>query len=72
MYYGLRDKYSLKSQMAQSCMKSVIAKYQSAKSNGHKFSLINFKKNEYDLVWNRDYSLNFDKQMFSNVAIKLN
>ena len=65
MYYSLRDKYFLKSQMAQSCMKSVIAKYQSAKSNGHKFSLINFKKNKYDLVWNRDYSLNFDKQIFS-------
>ena len=69
-YYYLRETYSLKSQMAQSCMKSVIAKYQSAKSNGHKFSLINFKKNEYDLVWNRDYSLNFDKQIFSVNSIK--
>ena len=70
MYYSLRDKYFLKSQMAQSCMKSVIAKYQSAKSNGHKFSLISFKKNEYDLVWNRDYSLNFDKQIFSVNSIE--
>ena len=65
MYYELREKYSLKSQMAQSCMKTVIAKYQSSKSNGHDFSLINFKRNEYDLVWNRDYSLNLDKQIFS-------
>ena len=65
MYYDLREKYSLKSQMAQSCMKTVIAKYQSAKSNGHEFSLINFKRNEYDLVWNRDYSLNLDKNIFS-------
>ena len=65
MYYVLREKYSLKSQMVQSCMKTVIAKYQSSKSNGHNFSLINFKKNEYDLVWNRDYSLNLDKQIFS-------
>ena len=44
MYYELREKYSLKSQMAQSCMKTVIAKYQSSKSNGHDFSLINFKR----------------------------
>ena len=65
MYYGLREKYNLKSQMAQSCMKTVIAKYKSAKGNGHKFTLINFKKPEYDLVWNRDYSLNLKKQIFS-------
>ena len=43
--------------MSQSVIKSVIAKYQSVKSNGHDFSLIKFKKSEYDLVWNRDYLL---------------
>ncbi|MGV8983567.1 RNA-guided endonuclease InsQ/TnpB family protein [Clostridium sp.] len=59
-YYYLRETYSLKSQMAQSCMKTVIAKYKTNKSNGHKFNLVQFKKLEYDLVWNRDYSLNKD------------
>lgn len=56
-YYYLRQEYSLKSQMAQSVMKTVIAKYKTNKSNGHDFTLVQFKKLEYDLVWNRDYSI---------------
>lgn len=56
-YYYLRDTYSLKSQMAQSVMKTVIAKYKTCKSNNHDFTLINFKNLEYDLVYNRDYSI---------------
>jgi hypothetical protein len=51
------DPYGLKSQMAQSVIKTVIAKYKSAKSNNHEFNKVVFKKPEYDLVWNRDYSL---------------
>lgn len=58
LYYSdLRQHFGLKSQMAQSVMKTVIARYKSAKSNGHEWSLIEFKLPEYDLVWNRDYSL---------------
>ncbi|WP_404661574.1 RNA-guided endonuclease InsQ/TnpB family protein [Haloimpatiens myeolchijeotgali] len=57
-YYYLRETYGLKSQMAQSCMKTVIAKYKTNKSNGHDFNLVKFKNLEYDLVFNRDYSLN--------------
>lgn len=49
--------------MVQSVMKTVIARYKSAKSNGHEWSLIDFKLVEYDLVWNRDYSLT--KNQFS-------
>ncbi len=56
-YSDLRNQFGLKSQMAQSVMKTVIARYKSAKSNGHEWSLIEFKLPEYDLVWNRDYSL---------------
>jgi putative transposase len=62
-YYYLREEYNLKSQMAQSCMKTAIAKYKTNKSNGHDFNLVQFKNSEYDLVWNRDYSLN--KGVFS-------
>ncbi|MCI1945627.1 MAG: transposase [Clostridium luticellarii] len=62
-YYYLRETYYLKSQMAQSCMKTAIAKYKTNKSNGHDFTLVQFKNLEYDLVWNRDYSLN--KNIFS-------
>ena len=56
-YYYLRETYRLKSQMAQSVMKTVIAKYKTNKSNGHNFTLVQFKNLEYDLVFNRDYSL---------------
>lgn len=56
-YSNLRNQFGLKSQMAQSVMKTAIARYKSAKSNGHEWSLIEFKLPEYDLVWNRDYSL---------------
>ena len=57
-YYYLRETYNLKSQMAQSCMKTAIAKYKTNKSNAQNFTLVQFKNLEYDLVWNRDYSLN--------------
>ncbi|WP_028777624.1 RNA-guided endonuclease InsQ/TnpB family protein [Shimazuella kribbensis] len=56
-YHELRSAFGLKSQMAQSVIKTVIARYKSAKSNGHDWSLIRFQNPEYDLVWNRDYSL---------------
>ncbi|SFI80937.1 MULTISPECIES: RNA-guided endonuclease TnpB family protein [unclassified Bacillus (in: firmicutes)] len=56
-YHVLRSSYGLRSQMAQSVMKTVIARYKTNKSNGHDWSLVQFKKPEYDLVWNRDYTL---------------
>ena len=56
-YYCLREIFGLKSQMAQSVMKTVIAKYKTNKSNGHDFTLVKFKNLEYELVWNRDYSI---------------
>ena len=62
-YKELRDTFGLKSQMAQSVMKTVIASYKSAQSNGHDWSLIHYKRPSYDLVWNRDYSLN--ERLFS-------
>jgi putative transposase len=59
-YRPLREQFCLRSQMAQSVLKTVIAKYKSAKSNGHPRTRIRFKKTEYDLVRNRDYSLTKD------------
>lgn len=56
-YGELRSTYGMKSQMAQSVMKTVIARYKTNKSNGHDWNLVRFKKPEFDLVWNRDYSL---------------
>ena len=43
--------------MAQSVLKTVIAQYKSLKTNNHPWTKVQFKKPEYDLVWNRDYSL---------------
>jgi len=56
-YYDIRTLFGLGSQMSQSVMKTVIARYRSAKSNGHEWTLVKFKKTECDLVWNRDYLL---------------
>ena len=57
LYSTLRDKFGLKSQMAQSVFKTVIARYKTILENQKEWIKPNFKKPQYDLVWNRDYSL---------------
>lgn len=57
LYYDLRDVFGLRSQMAQSVIKTVIARYKTILENEHKWIKAVFKKPQYDLVWNRDYSL---------------
>lgn len=57
LYHTLREQFGLRSQMTQSTFKTVLAKYQSVKSNGHPFTKVSFSRDEYDLVWNRDYSI---------------
>ena len=56
-YYPVRQQFGLRSQMTQSVFRTVLAKYKSMKSNGHPFSKVSFRNFEYDLVWNRDYSI---------------
>lgn len=56
-YRHLRTACGLRSQMAQSVLKTVVAKYKANRSNGHAWTHVQFKKPEYDLVWHRDYSL---------------
>ena len=56
-YRPLREELGLRSQMAQSVMKTVIARYKSTIENGHGWTQAAFKKPALDLVWNRDYSL---------------
>ena len=58
LYYRLRENYGLKSQMAQSVLKTVIARFKTILENQNKWIKLKFKKPQYDLVWNRDYSLN--------------
>ena len=43
--------------MAQSVLKTVIARYKTILENQNEWIKPNFKHPEYDLVWNRDYSL---------------
>lgn len=57
LYSDLREKFGLKSQMAQSVLKTVIARYKTIFENQNEWIKPNFKKLSYDLVWNRDYSL---------------
>ena len=57
LYSTLRKKFGLKSQMAQSVFKTVIARYKTILENQKQWIKPDFKKPQYDLVWNRDYSL---------------
>ena len=57
LYTVLRKRFSLKSQMAQSVFKTVIARYKTILETQKEWIKPSFKKPQYDLVWNRDYSL---------------
>ena len=57
LYTTLRESFGLKSQMAQSVLKTVIAKYKTLLENQKGWIKPSFRKPQYDLVWNRDYSL---------------
>lgn len=57
LYGVLRSQFDLKSQMSQSVIKTVLAKYKSVKSNGHKRTTVRFHTMQCDLVWNRDWSV---------------
>lgn len=61
LYSALREKFNLKSQMAQSVVKTVIARYKTILENQKEWIKPSFKKPQYDLVWNRDYSLTQNK-----------
>ncbi len=60
LYCELRSRFGLRSQMAQSVLKTVIARYKTIRASDNKWIRPVFKKPECDLVWNRDYSLRGD------------
>lgn len=60
LYYELREKFGFGSQMTQSVFKTVIARYKTIQTNQHQWIQPEFKVPQFDLVWNRDYSLNQD------------
>jgi IS605 OrfB family transposase len=57
LYFTLRNRFDLRAQMAQSVIKTVIARYKTILENQNTWIKPSFKKPQYDLVWNRDYSL---------------
>lgn len=57
LYRLLRENFNLKSQMAQSVLKTVVSKYKTILHNQKKWIKPVFDKPQCDLVWNRDYSL---------------
>ncbi len=67
LYYTLREKFGLRAQMAQSVLRTVIARYKSILKTEKKWIRPSFKKPQYDLVWNKDYSLK--KDVFSVLTI---
>ena len=56
LYAELRSRFGLKAQMAQSVLKTVVAKYASVRSNGHERTRIRFRQPQCDLVRGRDWS----------------
>ena len=57
LYFRIRTEYGLRSQMAQSCIRTVIARYKTILNNQKEWILPKFRLPQLDLVWNRDYSL---------------
>lgn len=57
-YYYMREQFGLPSQVCQSVIRTVITRYKTLCSNKQDWTCIVFKKLTYDLLWNRDYSLN--------------
>ena len=64
-YYQVREIYGLRSQMAVSCVRTVIAKYKTILENQKEWIKPVFRLPQLDLVWNRDYSLNSKSNIFS-------
>ena len=65
LYRDLRIKFDMRSQMAQSVIITVIARYKTILTNQKEWIKPIFRKPQLDLVWNRDYSLNKNRDIFS-------
>lgn len=67
LYYSIRERLGLPSQMTQSAIRAVIAAYRSMQSNGQ-WEHAGFSRAFTELVWNRDYLLR--ENMFSVNSLK--
>lgn len=64
LYYKLREEFHMRSQMAESCIRNVITKYKTILNTENKWIQPYFEP-QLELVYNRDYSLNIKKNLFS-------
>lgn len=62
LYGTLRTEFGLRSQMAESVIKTVIASYKTIEKNQGQWICPVYRQPSCDLVWNRDYSLLKDKE----------
>lgn len=69
-YRKLKAEFSLKAQMAESVIKTVIARYKAIVSNHQQWTKVKFQCYEYDLVYNRDYSFLKDGRLSVNTLNK--
>lgn len=65
LYRTIREKFGLRSQMAQSVIRTVVSRYKGILTSQHKWIRPRFDLPQLDLVWNRDYSLIKDRTLFS-------
>ena len=70
LYPLIRERYQLKSQMAESCIRTVVAAYQSILTNQKEWIKPDFQRPQLNLVWNRDYSLKRNADIFSVNTLK--
>lgn len=63
LYRTIRNRFGLRSQMAQSVFRTVSAQYKIILETQRKWIMPEFSKPQYDLVWNSDYSLS--QEVFS-------
>ena len=54
LYRDIHSRFALRSQMAESVIRTVVAKYKALSSSDESWKIIRFSKPQYDLVWNRD------------------
>ena len=65
IYYQLRENFGLPSQMAVSCIRTAISHYKIILTSRKEWTKPSFSHPRLELVWNRDYSLNLKKDLFS-------
>jgi IS605 OrfB family transposase len=60
LYRDIRSHFALRSQMAESVIRTVVARYKTLTASHEPWKILRFSTPQYDLVWNRDYSLKGD------------